>query len=69
MKVQAGSVREEPPAGIFLTLEELSTLFPLLKKNEPLFTGKERRLFTKIEKKLYDHLSIAELENSFGRTD
>ena len=67
MIVQAGTVNEEP--GIFLSLEELLTLFPLLKKNEALLKNSERQLFVKIEKKLYDNISIADLESRLGLED
>ena len=41
-------------------------LFPLLKKNETNLNLKERQLLVKIEKKLYEHLSIEEIENRLG---
>ena len=70
MTIQAGSIPEklktEQSAGVFLTLEDLETLFPLLKKNEAHLTVKERHLFIKIEKKLYENLSIGELERFMG---
>jgi hypothetical protein len=46
-----------------LTLDELLTLFPLLKKNEEHLSGKERIILAKIEKTLYEHLSIEEIES------
>ena len=49
-----------------LTMEELLILFPLLKKNEDLLTIKERQLLVKIEKELYKHLSIEEIEGRLG---
>ena len=49
-----------------LTLEELLVLFPLLKRNEGLLSIKERQLLVKIEKKLYEHLSIEEIEGRLG---
>ncbi|MCL1814945.1 MAG: hypothetical protein FWG27_03875 [Treponema sp.] len=54
--------------GIFFTLEELLVLFPLLKKNEPLLSDKERQMLVKIEKIIYEHLSIAEIESRLGGT-
>ena len=54
------------PSGVYLTLEELSILFPLLKKSEALLNNKERQILVKIEKKLYEHLSIADIENRLG---
>ena len=55
-------------SGVFLSLEELMVLFPLLKKSEALLNNKERRLLVKIEKNLYEHLSIAEIERYLGGT-
>ena len=55
-------------SGIFLSLEELMVLFPVLKKNEALLNNKERRLLVKIEKNLYEHLSISEIERYLGGT-
>ena len=49
-----------------LTLEELLVLFPLLKKNEALLNIKERQILVKLEKKLYEQLSIEEIENRLG---
>jgi len=62
----AGIGSEAPSAGINFTLEELLVLFSLLKKNEALLNAKERRLLVKIEKSLYEHLSIADIENRLG---
>jgi len=55
-------------AGLFLTLEELEVLLPLLKNNEVHLTGKERRILVKIEKELYEHLSIADMEDRLRGT-
>ena len=52
--------------GIFINMEELLVLFPLLKKNEDRLSGKERQILVKIEKELYEHLSIAEIEARLG---
>ena len=52
--------------GVFFTLEELLVLFPLLKKNEDLLSNNERQLLVKVEKTLYEHLSIADIESRFG---
>ncbi|MCL1929238.1 MAG: hypothetical protein FWG07_10675 [Treponema sp.] len=51
-----------------LTLEELLVLFPLLKKNEALLNIKERQILVKLEKKLYEQLSIEEIEDRLGET-
>jgi hypothetical protein len=49
--------------GLFLTLEELSVLFPWIKKNEAFMDVRERQLLSRIERTLYEHLSIEEIEN------
>ena len=51
-----------------LTLEELMVLLPLLKKNEANLSGKERQLLVKIEREVYEHLSIEEIETRLGGT-
>lgn len=63
------NVQAEEPAGIFLTLEELLILFPLLKRNEALLHNAERQLLVKIEKQVYERLSIADLESRLGLED
>ena len=50
----------------FLSLEELLTLFPLLKKYESILNIKQRQILVKIEKNLYENLSIAEIESYLG---
>jgi hypothetical protein len=64
--MQTGTVHEESLRGIFLTQEELLTLFSLLKRNEALLKNTERQLLVKIERELYEHLSIADLESRLG---
>ena len=49
-----------------LTIEELLVLFPLLKKNEEHLTGKERSILVKMEKTIYEHLSVEEIEGRLG---
>ena len=49
--------------GLFLTLEDLLVLFPPLKKNEAFLSRTERQLLVKIEKTLYERLSISEIES------
>ena len=44
-------------------MEELLILLPLLKKNEAYLSNKERQILVKIEKKLYEYLSIEEIES------
>ena len=55
-------------AGVILSLEECAILLPLLKKNEARLNTKERELLSKIEKNLYEHLSIADIEKYLGGT-
>ena len=51
---------------LFLSLEELLLLFPVIKKNESHLSNQERRVLVKIEKILYEKMSIAEIENRLG---
>jgi len=48
--------------GLFLTLEELSVIFPWLKKNEEGLGIRERQILNRMERILYEHLSIEEIE-------
>ena len=52
--------------GAFLSLEELLILLSLFKKNEALLSRQERQILVKIEKILYEHLSIEEIEKRLG---
>ena len=49
-------------AGVFLTLNDCTILFPRLKKNEGVLSKEERSLLHRIEKVLYGNLSIREVE-------
>ena len=49
-------------AGIFLTLNDCSVLFPRLKASESSLTKEERVIFLRMEKVLYGNLSIREME-------
>ncbi|MDR2103671.1 MAG: hypothetical protein LBP42_06180 [Treponema sp.] len=49
--------------GILLSLDECKTLFPLLKGMENTLPATEREILLKIEKVLYAHLSIRDVEN------
>jgi hypothetical protein len=49
--------------GIFLPLEDCIALFPRLKRAEALLAVPEREALLKIEKVLYNCLSIQEVEN------
>jgi hypothetical protein len=48
----------------FLSLGELKAIFPRLKKDEDSLTLSERQVLTRIERTLYDHLSIQEIEST-----
>ncbi|MDR2184789.1 MAG: hypothetical protein LBO80_03845 [Treponema sp.] len=49
--------------GIFLPLKDCIALFPRLKRDEAILTVSERGALLKIEKVLYNYLSIQEVEN------
>ncbi|MDR3167042.1 MAG: hypothetical protein LBT93_03785 [Treponema sp.] len=49
--------------GIILSLEECKILFPLLKGLENTLLAPEREILLKIERVLYAHLSIRDVEN------
>ena len=49
-------------AGIFLTLNDCTVLFPRLKDNESSLSKEERMIFLRMEKVLYGNLSIREME-------
>ena len=49
-------------AGIFLTLNDCTVLFPRLKKDESSLSKEERMIFLRLEKVLYGNLSIREME-------
>jgi hypothetical protein len=53
------------PDGIVLTLDECKALFPRLKGLENTLLAPEREILLKMEKVLYEHLSIQEVENLF----
>jgi len=48
--------------GLFLTLEELSVIMPLLQKNEEKLGVRERQILTRMKRYLYEHLSIEDIE-------
>ena len=55
-------VDDDAEAGIFLTLNDCTVLFPRLKGNESKLSSEERRVLHRIEKVLYVNLSIREME-------
>jgi hypothetical protein len=48
---------------VVLTLEDCKTLFPRLKGLENTLSAPERDILLKIEKVLYGHLSVRDIEN------
>jgi len=53
---------EDAEAGVFLTLNDCSVLFPRLKAVESSLSNDERRVLYRLEKVLYGNLSIREME-------
>ena len=54
-------------AGIFLTLNDCTVLFPRLKENESSLSKEERMIFLRLEKVLYGNLSIREMEELLAK--
>jgi len=52
----------EKSGGLFLTLEELSAIVPWLQKNEEHLGVRERQILNRMERILYEYLSIEEIE-------
>jgi hypothetical protein len=48
---------------VVLTLEDCKTLFPRLKELENALLAPERDILLKIERVLYGHLSVRDIEN------
>jgi hypothetical protein len=48
--------------GVFLTFNELLAVFPRLKRLEAVLEKDERTVLIKLEKVLYEHFSISEIE-------
>ncbi|MDR2143718.1 MAG: hypothetical protein LBP29_05060 [Treponema sp.] len=48
--------------GVFFTLDELLAIFPRLKHVEAVLKKDERAVLIRMEKVLYEHLSINEIE-------
>jgi hypothetical protein len=55
--------------GVFLSLNELLVVFPRLKRLEAVLEKDERTVLIKMEKVLYEHLSISEMEKCLGSVD
>jgi hypothetical protein len=49
--------------GLFFSNEELEVIFPFIKKDEAHLDLKGRQILTRIERILYNHLSIEDIEN------
>jgi hypothetical protein len=56
----------EQPEGAFFSLEELLAIFPRLKQSEEILTVPERSFLRRVEKTLYQHLSIQDIEKSIA---
>ena len=54
-------------AGVFLTLNDCTALYPGLKGNESFLSEGERKVLLRIEKVLYGSLSIREMEELLER--
>jgi hypothetical protein len=51
-----------PDAGVFISLRELMVIFPMLKMGEHTMNPVERQILMKLEKTLYEYLSVEEAE-------
>jgi hypothetical protein len=49
-------------AGVFIGLRELMTIFPRIKQEEAVMNSEERQVLMKMEKTLYEHLSVEKVE-------
>ena len=58
---------DDADAGIFLTLNDCTVLFPRLKGSESSLSKEERRVLRRLEKVLYVNLSIREMEELLER--
>ncbi|MDR2071995.1 MAG: hypothetical protein LBP60_00990 [Spirochaetaceae bacterium] len=58
----------EQPEGAFFSLEELLAIFPRLKQSEDTLSVPERSFLYRVEKTLYQHLSIQDIEKSIAHT-
>ena len=54
-------------AGVFLTLNDCTALYPRLKGNESFLSEEERKVLLGIEKVLYGNLSVQEVEELLER--
>ncbi|MDR0377197.1 MAG: hypothetical protein LBH70_05330 [Spirochaetaceae bacterium] len=56
-------MRHSQEAGVFIGLRELITIFPRIKGGEYTMNPAERQVLMKIEKVLYEYLTVEEVEN------
>ena len=54
-------------AGVYLTLKDCTVLFPRIKGIESSLSKEERMIMLRIEKVLYENLSIREMEELLER--
>ncbi|MDR2211061.1 MAG: hypothetical protein LBO65_06280 [Spirochaetaceae bacterium] len=52
--------------GAFFNIEELRAIFPRLKRDEDALSAPERSFLYRVEKTLYQHLSVQEIESTLG---
>jgi len=57
-----GSAKLPEAGGLFLTQEEVSVIMPWLQKNEEKLGVRERQILNRMERYLYEHLSIEDIE-------
>ncbi|MDR2247739.1 MAG: hypothetical protein LBE17_13895 [Treponema sp.] len=56
-------MRYPQDAGVFIGIGELLAIFPRIKRDEYTMTPAERQVLTKLEKVLYEYLTVEEVEN------
>ena len=55
-------INDDEEAGVFLSFNDCTALYPRLKENEPFLSREERQVLFKIEQVLYKSFSIDEME-------
>ncbi|MDR0759227.1 MAG: hypothetical protein LBF74_03855 [Treponema sp.] len=56
-------MRYPQDAGVFIGFGELLAIFPRIKRGEYTMNPAERQVLTKLEKVLYEYLTVEEVEN------
>jgi hypothetical protein len=56
-------MRYPQDAGVFIDFGELLAIFPRIKRGEYTMNPAERQVLTKLEKVLYEYLTVEEVEN------